>query len=159
MKYPFISAAEAASSIRHGDTVGIGGFSSVGTPKAVPAALAEHAGAMHREGKEFKVGLITGGMHRKPGGQRAGSCRCSFVPHPLPVEQRHAQLDQRRRSAVLRPSSFADRPRRALRLSGESQRGHRRSLRHHRRRRNHSQHLSGHHAYPAPGGRQDHHRS
>ncbi len=61
MNYPFISAAEAAATIRHGDTVGIGGFSSVGTPKAVPAALAEHAGSLHREGKEFKIGLITGG--------------------------------------------------------------------------------------------------
>lgn len=61
MNYPFISAAEAAASIHHGDTVGIGGFSSVGTPKAVPAALAAHAEALHREGKEFRVGLVTGG--------------------------------------------------------------------------------------------------
>ena len=44
MNYPFLTAAEAASIIRHGDTVGIGGFSSVGTPKAIPAALAERAG-------------------------------------------------------------------------------------------------------------------
>ncbi len=61
MKYPFVSAAEAAAFIRHGDTVGIGGFSSVGTPKAVPAALAERAETLHREGREFKIGLVTGG--------------------------------------------------------------------------------------------------
>ena len=39
MKYPILSAEEAAALIIDGQTVGIGGFSSVGTPKAVPAAL------------------------------------------------------------------------------------------------------------------------
>ena len=43
MKYPILSAEEAAALIIDGQTVGIGGFSSVGTPKAVPAALAKHA--------------------------------------------------------------------------------------------------------------------
>ena len=33
----------------------------MGTPKAVPAALAVYAEKLHSEGKEFKVGLITGG--------------------------------------------------------------------------------------------------
>lgn len=61
MTYAFITAAEAAATIHHGDTVGIGGFSSVGTPKAVPEALAAYAEAQHAQGKEFKVGLITGG--------------------------------------------------------------------------------------------------
>lgn len=61
MKYSFISAEEAAASIHNGNTIGIGGFSSVGTPKAVPAALAVYAEKLHSEGKEFKVGLITGG--------------------------------------------------------------------------------------------------
>lgn len=41
MKYSFISAEEAAASIHNGNTIGIGGFSSVGTPKAVPAALVD----------------------------------------------------------------------------------------------------------------------
>lgn len=59
--YPILTAQEAALLIHHGDTLGIGGFSSVGTPKAVPAALASHAQAQHGAGKEFKVGLITGG--------------------------------------------------------------------------------------------------
>ncbi|WP_300725976.1 succinate CoA transferase [uncultured Bacteroides sp.] len=61
MIYPIITAEEAVLSIKNGDTVGIGGFSSVGTPKAVPAALAVYAEQLHNEGKEFKVGLITGG--------------------------------------------------------------------------------------------------
>ena len=59
--YSELTADEAAALIENGDTVGIGGFSSVGTPKAVPAALAERAAALHRAGKEFKVGLISGG--------------------------------------------------------------------------------------------------
>lgn len=61
MKYPFISAEEAAAIIQNGDTVGIGGFSSVGTPKAVPTALADYAEKQYNEGKVFKIGLITGG--------------------------------------------------------------------------------------------------
>lgn len=61
MKYNFITAQEAAATICNGDTVGIGGFSSVGTPKVVPAALAEYAIQLHQKGKEFKIGLITGG--------------------------------------------------------------------------------------------------
>lgn len=61
MQYLFITAEEAASYIKHNDVIGIGGFSSVGTPKAVPAALAQRALAEHEKGNEFKVGLITGG--------------------------------------------------------------------------------------------------
>lgn len=52
MTYAFITAAEAAATIHHGDTVGIGGFSSVGTPKAVPEALAAYAEAQHAQGPE-----------------------------------------------------------------------------------------------------------
>lgn len=61
MQYSFITAEEAASFIKHNDVIGIGGFSSVGTPKAVPAALAQRAITEHEKGNEFKVGLITGG--------------------------------------------------------------------------------------------------
>ncbi len=61
MKYTFLSAEEAACLIQHGDTVGIGGFSSVGTPKAVPQALAARAAELHTRGEEFQIGLITGG--------------------------------------------------------------------------------------------------
>ena len=61
MMYPVMSAEEAARLIKNNDTVGIGGFSSVGVPKAVPAALAKYAVAEHEAGREFKVGLVTGG--------------------------------------------------------------------------------------------------
>ena len=61
MQYPILTADEAAAFIRPNDTVGIGGFSSVGTPKSVPLALARRARQWHAEGKPFKVGLITGG--------------------------------------------------------------------------------------------------
>lgn len=61
MQYPFITAEEAASLIKNNDVIGIGGFSSVGTVKAITAALAEKAKAEHEKGNEFKVGMITGG--------------------------------------------------------------------------------------------------
>lgn len=61
MNYPVLTAEEAARLIKNNDTVGIGGFSSVGVPKAVPAALAKYAMEEHAAGREFRVGLITGG--------------------------------------------------------------------------------------------------
>ena len=59
--YPVMTAEEAARLIKDGDVVGIGGFSSVGVPKAVPAAIAKYAVEEHEAGREFKIGLITGG--------------------------------------------------------------------------------------------------
>lgn len=59
--YNTLTAAEAAALINNGDVVGIGGFSSVGTAKAIPAALAARAEELHAKGEEFRVGLITGG--------------------------------------------------------------------------------------------------
>ncbi|MBO7427792.1 MAG: hypothetical protein J6U08_03675, partial [Paludibacteraceae bacterium] len=41
MAFNFITAEEAASYIKNNDVIGIGGFSSVGTVKAVTTALAE----------------------------------------------------------------------------------------------------------------------
>lgn len=61
MRYPVITAEEAAEFIKNDFVVGIGGFSSVGTPKAVPAALAARAEAEHAKGNPLRVGLITGG--------------------------------------------------------------------------------------------------
>ena len=66
MKYPFLTAAEAATLINNGDTVGIGGFSSVGTPKAVPTAIANRAKQLHESGHPFQIGLITGGASGNP---------------------------------------------------------------------------------------------
>ncbi len=61
INYPVMTAEEAARLIKNDDVVGIGGFSSVGVPKAVPAALAKYAIEEHEAGRPFKVGLITGG--------------------------------------------------------------------------------------------------
>lgn len=61
MKYPVMTADEAALLIKNGNTVGIGGFSSVGVPKVVPSALARLAKQEHEAGRAFQVGLVTGG--------------------------------------------------------------------------------------------------
>ena len=57
---PTLTAAEAASLINDGDTIGFSGFTPAGSPKAVSLALAERAKAIHAEGKPFKVGVVTG---------------------------------------------------------------------------------------------------
>lgn len=61
VNYPVLTAEEAARLIKNDYTVGIGGFSSVGVPKAVPAALAKYATEEHEAGRHFQVGLVTGG--------------------------------------------------------------------------------------------------
>ena len=61
MKYPVLTADEAARLIKNDDVIGIGGFSSVGVPKAVPAAIAKYAIEEHAAGRPFQIGLITGG--------------------------------------------------------------------------------------------------
>ncbi len=61
INYPVMTAEEAARLIKNDDVVGIGGFSSVGVPKAVPTALAKYAIEEHEAGRPFQVGLITGG--------------------------------------------------------------------------------------------------
>jgi acetyl-CoA hydrolase len=55
-----LSPEEAAATINHGETLGIGGFTPAGTPKAVAMALAKRAIAEHQAGRAFKVGLVTG---------------------------------------------------------------------------------------------------
>jgi succinyl-CoA:acetate CoA-transferase len=54
------TAEEAAALIRHGDNVGMSGFTGAGYPKAVPAALAARMHAAHAAGEEFRIGLWTG---------------------------------------------------------------------------------------------------
>ena len=61
INYPVMTADEAARLIKNDYVLGIGGFSSVGVPKAVPSALARYAIEEHEAGRPFKVGLITGG--------------------------------------------------------------------------------------------------
>ncbi len=54
------SAEEAARHVRHGDNVGMSGFTGAGYPKALPAALAARMTDAHARGEEFRVGLWTG---------------------------------------------------------------------------------------------------
>ncbi|MFV0360277.1 acetyl-CoA hydrolase/transferase family protein [Tropicimonas sp.] len=55
-----MSAEDAASLIRSGDTVGMSGFTGSGYPKALPLALAANIDAAHDAGDEFKIKLWTG---------------------------------------------------------------------------------------------------
>lgn len=57
---PQITAEEAALMINHGDSVGIGGFTSAGSSKVVIPALARRAGEEHRAGRPFKLNVFTG---------------------------------------------------------------------------------------------------
>ncbi|MGN0029008.1 MAG: succinate CoA transferase [Marinilabiliaceae bacterium] len=66
MRYAELTAEEAADFIKNDFVIGIGGFSSVGTPKAVPSAIAAKAEAEHAKGNKFQVGLITGGATGDP---------------------------------------------------------------------------------------------
>ena len=60
MPFNHISAAEAASFIKHGDNIGLSGFTPAGTAKAVTAELAKIAEAEHAKGNPFQVGIFTG---------------------------------------------------------------------------------------------------
>ena len=60
MAFNYISAAEAASLIKHGYNIGLSGFTPAGTAKAATHALAEIAEAEHAKGNPFQVGIFTG---------------------------------------------------------------------------------------------------
>ena len=60
MSFTRITAAEAAALIKHGDNIGLSGFTPAGTAKAVTAELAKIAHAEHEAGREFQVGIFTG---------------------------------------------------------------------------------------------------
>ena len=60
MSLHFISAAEAATHIKHGYNIGLSGFTPAGTPKAVTAELAKIAEAEHALGNPFQIGIFTG---------------------------------------------------------------------------------------------------
>ncbi|MGY1661835.1 acetyl-CoA hydrolase/transferase family protein [Geodermatophilus sp. SYSU D00705] len=55
-----VSADAAAAHIRHGDTVGMSGFTGAGYPKAVPQALAREISDAHEAGRPFRVNVWTG---------------------------------------------------------------------------------------------------
>ncbi|AKJ30220.1 acetyl-CoA hydrolase/transferase family protein [Caldimonas brevitalea] len=55
-----MSADEAAALIRHGDNVGMSGFTGAGYPKAVPLALARQIEQATQAGETFRIGVWTG---------------------------------------------------------------------------------------------------
>ncbi|MBO5180665.1 MAG: acetyl-CoA hydrolase [Paraprevotella sp.] len=60
MSFNRISAAEAASLITNGDTIGLSGFTPAGVPKCIPAEIAQKAENEHAAGKEFQINILTG---------------------------------------------------------------------------------------------------
>lgn len=55
-----MTAEEAASLIRNGETIGTSGFTPAGYPKAIPKALAARAREIHAAGEDFRIQLWTG---------------------------------------------------------------------------------------------------
>jgi acetyl-CoA hydrolase len=60
LPYPILTAEEAAELIQNGSTIGFSGFTPAGAAKDIPLALAAKARREHAEGREFKVGVLTG---------------------------------------------------------------------------------------------------
>ncbi|MBN2245943.1 MAG: acetyl-CoA hydrolase, partial [Candidatus Aminicenantes bacterium] len=58
--YRVISKEEVVSLIKDGDTVGFSGFTAAGAAKVVPVMLAEHAREEHRQGRRFRLRVLTG---------------------------------------------------------------------------------------------------
>lgn len=60
MALKFITAEEAASFIKHDETVGFSGFTPAGSVKSIPVAIGQKAIQEHNQGRPFKIGVITG---------------------------------------------------------------------------------------------------
>lgn len=54
------TAQKAAEFVKHGDNVGMSGFTGAGYPKELPRALAERMKQAHAKGEPFQIGLWTG---------------------------------------------------------------------------------------------------
>lgn len=55
-----MSADDAAEIIQHNDMVAFSGFTPAGSPKALPAAIARRANALHQMRQPFQIRLLTG---------------------------------------------------------------------------------------------------
>ncbi len=55
-----LTPEEAASLLRHNDTVGFSGFTPAGAAKVIPKAIAARAQNEHEAGRPFKIGVVTG---------------------------------------------------------------------------------------------------
>lgn len=55
-----MTAEEAAEFVKHGDRVGVSGFTGAGYPKELPAAIAARAKEAHGRGEAYQIDLFTG---------------------------------------------------------------------------------------------------
>ncbi len=60
MDFTRITAAEAASMVKNGQSIGLSGFTPAGTPKCTPAEIAKKAEAEHAAGRPFKISIFSG---------------------------------------------------------------------------------------------------
>ena len=60
MKFPIITAEEAAEHFQNGDTVGLSGFTMAGAPKVISMSIAAKARREHEAGREFKINIFSG---------------------------------------------------------------------------------------------------
>ena len=60
MAFNIITAAEAATYVKHGYNVGLSGFTPAGSPKAVTPEIAKIAESEHAAGRPFQIGIFTG---------------------------------------------------------------------------------------------------
>ncbi len=87
-KYPLISAEEAAANIPSGATVAFSGFSSAGSAKVVPRAIAKRARSFHHQGESYRIRVLTGGSTGKSideelAGAEAISWRAPYQSSPI----------------------------------------------------------------------------
>jgi succinate CoA transferase len=60
MSFKMLTAAAAASIVKHGYVVGVSGFTPAGTPKAVTAEIAKIAEEEHAKGNPFQIDILSG---------------------------------------------------------------------------------------------------
>lgn len=60
MDFTRLTAAEAASFVKNGQTIGLSGFTPAGVPKTVPHEIAQIALREHEAGRPYKISVFTG---------------------------------------------------------------------------------------------------
>lgn len=60
MGFKYITAAEAASHVKNGNSIALSGFTPAGAPKFVTPEIAKIAEAEHAAGRPFKINVFTG---------------------------------------------------------------------------------------------------
>lgn len=92
MRYPTLTAEEAAALIQDGDCIGMSGFTNAGAPKVLPTAIAERAKAEHEAGRPFRLTVMTGASTSTlvDGVLSAADCVERFMPYQASKETRDA---------------------------------------------------------------------